>query len=380
MTPIKTTKFLKLLSQTELPTETLMPLLVDTLKALIPVLGVSVIRLNEQAEPTTYYTEIFDQESCHKFDMDGHRFASGDFPQANNTNTDPAAFCELFRHETPYGNLVPVSEAYLQGATYQYLFKPNNIYHVLDIEVKDKAKPVAILGLFREKKDPAFSNKELAIVGQIYTNLCLLFNRKTPEISHEQSEQWFLEKSTMITTDASGAIIAEAPEAIGLISNALACQSRAILNEQQVLPSQCLAFQQKVKSALSSLDNSVYLATPFGRLHLRAYPLGSTPNPERYGIHIEFYGDISEALLAYLRTVALPAKLIEIAYYVGMAKQFSELKAFLGLQNSSFKTYLSQLYAFFAVSDYEMLKAHLVQSAKQYAAEHNLRRHKIYND
>lgn len=57
MTKAKVVKFLELLSETDLPIVTMMPLLHDTLKAYIPSYEVWVFLVNEQMEPTEYYGE-----------------------------------------------------------------------------------------------------------------------------------------------------------------------------------------------------------------------------------------------------------------------------------------------------------------------------------
>lgn len=158
----KTKKFLHLLADTDLPTVTLMPLLVDTLKSLIPAYEVSVIHVNQNTEPTTYYTEKFDERSHDLFSEVGNELANNELRYDDSNAFDPAAYHVLFQQPTPYGNLVPVTQAYLNGATYRFFFEPNGIYHVLDVLIKDGDKPIAVIGLFRQKHEPAFTAKTRA--------------------------------------------------------------------------------------------------------------------------------------------------------------------------------------------------------------------------
>lgn len=377
MTPAKTHKFLRLLATTDIPTVTLMPLLVDTLKALIPSYEVSIIHVNEHTEPTTYYTEKFDAISHEMFSKVGHELANNQLHYDDTNAYDPAAYSVLFKAKTPYGNLVPVSDAYLNGATYRYFFAPNGIYHVLDILIKDQDKPIAVIGLFRQQHEAAFTQKDVNTIGKLYATLCQLFIRE--QTIETNAERRFLEKSTMVTVDENGVIINKAPEAMRLLSSALACKARELLSHDKILPSSCLAFRQQVQKVLQpephNAQQKVYLAAPFGRLLLRAYPLEQVSDAQQYGIHIDFYGDIAEAVLAYLRTTSLPYKLLEIAFFISMGDSSEKLQARLNLSYNSLKTYLNRLYVFFDISDFNRLKNTLIQRARKHATAQNERRH-----
>lgn len=379
MTVAKTKKFLRLLADTDIPTVTLMPLLVDTLKSLIPAYEVSVIHVNENTEPTTYYTEKFNEDSHDLFSQAGDKLATN---HQTAHKHDPAAFDVLFKQDTPYGNLVPVTEAFLAGANYQHFFKPNGIYHALDVLIKDDDKPIAVIGLFRQKHEPAFTKKDVKLIGDVHATLCRLFLRDVKV--DVPSSRRFLEKSTMVTVDEHGNIIGKAPDAMRLLTSALACKSRELLSKDNVLPASCLAFRTQVQKALSAsqsndeVQNDVYLAAPFGRLHLRAYTLAqdtSQENTTHYGIHIDFYGDIAEALLAYLRATPLSARLIEIAYLVAMGMNTNVLKQHLSLTYNSLKTYLNRLYVHFDVRDFDALKMRVIEHARLHAFRQSERRH-----
>lgn len=371
----KNIKFLRLLADSDLSALTLMPLLTDTLKSLIPAYEVAVIHVNERAEPTTYYTEKFSPNSHEMFTEAGHELANNTLRYDDSNAKDPAAFQVLFEQPQAVGNLVPVTAEYLAGATYRFFFQPNGIYHVLDIAIKAGNQPIAIIGLFRQKNEPAFTAKDVQLVEKIYDILCHILMKTT---SVADNSRLFIEASTLITVDDSGAIVAAAPDAESILCHALACKERAILSKDKQLPPSCLAFQRNVMQLVSKETAETYLDVPFGRLHLRAYPLADSPTAA-CGIHIDFYGDIAEALLAYLRTTELSAKLIEIAYFAALGHDLPALQQRLTLQYSSLKTYLNRIYSVFNVGDLSSLRQTLTEQAQQFTKQQRQRRcHVLY--
>lgn len=381
MTKAKVVKFLELLSETDLPIVTMMPLLHDTLKAYIPSYEVWVFLVNEQMEPTEYYGEKIPNNIHHLINRSGDQFASNTFEQNDSAEKpqektmDPASFQSFFAQERRYGNLLKLTKEYLEGATYQHIFKPVGIHYVVGASVIVEVKPTAIVGIFRQEHEPAFTEADATLVGEIYPLLVKIFSRKDTPKPRTLSTPRFFEKSTMLVVDDQGKIIFKKRDAFQLLSSALASKSRFLLNQENTIPPQCVLFNEKLKESASELID-VTLDVPFGHLILRSYELDSADDTvTHYGVHIDFYGDVGEALLHYLRVAGFPPSLMKIAYFIGTGESIEKVATRLSIKKSSMKTYLNRLYQAFYVSNIDDFREALLESTKEYLQKQTARRH-----
>lgn len=334
-----------------------MPLASETLKRIIPSFSLSMIRVDELCAPTTHYSEHFDEFSHQLFASAGHVFSA--------RSDDPAAFSNLLRGSKPFGNLIDGRKEFLEGATYQHLFKRNGIHHVLDLALRDAEGPIGILGIFREADAPAFTRADLVQVAEFYPWLVHALRAESRASQFDEVD------SALLVATPSGRIEFASALARDWLGDALGGPERGLLLNDGLLPAAVRALADQVARVRRRTPGRAHDASPptltlpvaGGRLRLRAYPLGSDAAGERLGVQLSLEVDRTVRLLRSLEDAELPPQLrrLALAYWYGLEPK--AVCGLLGITASTLKTYRKELYARLGVTSNKALLEHLEQRA-----------------
>lgn len=354
---------------------TLMPVAAGALHRLIPSLSLSMIRVDESCAPHQHYSEHFGEASHRLFAESGHVFSA--------RTEDPAAFGNLLRGKKAFGALVHGPAELYAGATYEHLFAPNGIHHVLDLSLRDGSGPLGILGIFRERQAPAFSRTDVAMVAGLYPHLvhaCAARDAtRHADHGHEEVDTGML----LVTTD--GRIELASPNARRWLEDATGGPDRAGITDRGSLPHACRHLAQWWERARSepseeSIANgppTVCLPVPGGQLRLRAYglsaSLGSSSPGGLVGIQLTLEMHRELRVRVALAGLSLTPQQRRIALLLWAGKDGAAIRAELGIGLGTLKTYQKELYARLGVTKVAELRQLLDTQAR--AITFDLARH-----
>lgn len=333
-----------------------MPAVSDAIKTLVPSFSLSMIRVDERSAPRHHYSEHFDEASHRLFAESGHLFALA--------SDDPAAFGNLLDpRRRPYGKLIETTDAFLQGGTYQHLFRRNGIHHVLDVAIRDARGPLGILGIFREEKAPRFTLGDVNMVAKLYPWLVHAFaaHRATVRGPGDEASRGLLAydeiDSAMIVASGQGVIQWASDRARAWLEDASAGADRALLmNRPSRLPEACRALcktwnaGRRTGSSLrdGAAPPTLALPLPGGRLRLRAYGLAAEHDGASDGafVGIQLSLEMSRGVrvVTALERSALTPQQRRVAFGLWMGKRPKEICEQLGLSAATLKSYQKALY------------------------------------
>lgn len=369
----RTLASLRMLLSSGIDLMTQMPVLSEEIKRLLPSFSLSMIRVDERGAPHEHYSEYFDEASHQLFSSAGHEFAA--------SHEDPAAFGYLLRHPKPYGTLIDLPPGYLEGATYQHLFKRNGIHHVMDLALRDSGGPLGILGIFREKKAPPFTRADVVTVSQIYGHLVHACAARPTTGAFDETE------GALVVTTRQGQVRWLSPLAKRWLEDASGGVERARLMEADMLPEACrrlcrLLEQNQAgpssrRREQGSTPATMTLPVAGGRLRLRAYDLfpGRVQEGEALvgiQLHLELHRGLR--LMKALSTFDLPPQLRQVAWGLWNGLAASEIASTLGVTASTMKSYRKELYARLEVDSHDALLRLLDERAQ--TATLDLSRHR----
>jgi DNA-binding CsgD family transcriptional regulator len=341
---------------------TQMPLTSVHLHRVVPSFSLSMIRVDARCAPQEHYSEHFDEQSHRLFASSGHHFAA--------PSTDPAAFANLMRQTIPYGTLVETAPSYVEGAIYQHLFKRNGIHHTLDVAVRDATGPLAILGIFREKKARHFTSRDVARIAEIYPFLVHAFAARPLPTSFDEVA------GALIVASRAGVIRWASPEARAWLEDASGGPERAMLMDHDVLPRACRQLCGMLERArLTRAKDTTHvvpelvLSLAGGRLRLRAYQLvpavsGASESAVADGdayVGIQLSLEMHRGLRVFraLEQCALSPQQRRLALALWDGKSPAEILDDLGVTPSTLKSYQRDLYARLGVRSASQLVEHL---------------------
>ncbi len=310
---------------------TQMPYVSELLKRVVPSFSLSMIRVDASCAPQQHYSEFFDEASHRLFAESGHLFAAA--------SDDPSAFGNLLRAPVPYGNLVRGGAAYEQGATYQHLFQRNGIHHCLDVALRDRSGPLGILGIFREKRAPAFTRSDVAAIAELYP--ALVHAARAAEVPANFDEV----DDAILITSCVGAIEAASPSALAWLEDAIGGPERAHVSGANVLPEAC-------RTLAARLDRgevpTLALPVPGGRIRLRAYrmsALSDDTTAARIAIQIKLEMHARLKVMRALDHAPLTdrLRLVALGYLDGQSPE--QIREALGITHATLKSYQKDLYS-----------------------------------
>lgn len=360
--------FLRLLCSSGIDLMTLMPVASEVLKRLIPSFSLSMIRVDEEYCPQEHYSEYFDEFSHQLFASSGHAFSL--------RTTDPAGFRNLLTNKQAFGTLIDTSPDYLNGATYQYLFQRNGIYHVLDLALRDGTKPLGILGIFREQKAPAFNRKDLTVVEQLYPHLVHALSANVAPASFDEID------SAMLIVNQQGGIQWASESAMLWLAEGIGRDDRAALLQHQVFPKACQFLckiwmeNQKLERKHAIQPPVVNLNVPGGRLRLRAYGLsGQLEQQMPYiGIQLSLETHRGLSILQALHHMDLSPQLTRLAFLLWQGKGGADIGREMGISANTLKSYQRDLYQHLQVNNLKAFISAIEQQASSMTID--LSRHK----
>ncbi len=347
-----------------------MPMASETIKRLIPSFSLSMIEVDARCAPQRHYSEFFDEFSHQLFGTAGHQIAAA--------TDDPAAFGHLLlRNARSFGTLIDNRPDYVRGATYQMLFQRNGIHHCLDVALRDASGPLAILGIFRERDAPVFTQRDLAVIDALYPHLVHAVAAEALPTDFDEVE------SALLIVDQSGTIQWASPLAREWLGDAVQVPERAALLDRNALPEACrelCRIWQHGRTPRRSHGGhspapTVCLPLPGGRLRLRAYELaGLGGQPAQIGIQLHLEMSRSLRILRVLESCALSPQQRRIAYGLSQGMSTRELREELGISAETLKSYQKDLYIRLDVSGVDALVQLLNERAQQVSL--NLERHR----
>lgn len=354
---------------------TLMPVAAPCLHRLVPSFSLSMIRVDERCAPQEHYSEHFGEASHRLFAEAGHAFAA--------RSDDPAAFGNLLRGKKPFGALVHGPAELHRGATYEHLFAPNGIHHVLDLALRDGAGPLGILGIFRERDGLPFSRGDVAMVAGLYPHLVHACAARPRSIESHADHDEVDTALLLVTTE--GRIELASPNARRWLEDATGGPDRAAIADRDLLPAACRHLARWWERA--RLDTSeettakgpptVCLPLPGGQLRLRAYGLAGalgTPSPGGLvGIQLTLEMHRELRVRAALAQISLTPQQRRVALALWAGKDAAAIRAELGIGLGTLKTYQKELYARLGVSKVTELRTLLDTQAR--AITFDLARH-----
>lgn len=319
---------------------TLMPVVSELLKKLIPSFSLSMIRVDERCAPREHYSEYFDEASHDLFANAGAHFAA--------RSSDPAAFGNLLRNRRAVGTLVDTPSEYIAGATYQHLFKRNGIHHCLDIAMRDGTGPIGILGLFREEDAPKFTRTDVATANELYQHLVHACAQRAPGTLFDEVD------TGLVVVDVRGRIVWASQEGRSWLEDAAVFSDRRPLVEQGVVPAACLALVQELLRARATSSKSegprrvptTTLPVAGGRLRLRAYALDAHEDRSSYvGIQIALEMDRTLRVMRALEYAGLTPQQCRIAVAQWQGSSPPDIRARIGVTPSTLKSYQKDMYS-----------------------------------
>jgi DNA-binding CsgD family transcriptional regulator len=354
---------------------TQMPAVSSSLHRLVPSFSLSMIRVDERCAPRHHYSEFFSEASHRLFAASGDQFSA--------RTDDPAAFSSLLRGKRPFGNLVHTPAEYTAGATYEHLFQPNGIHHVLDVALRDGAGPLGILGLFREKGARPFSRSDVATVARLYPHLVHACAAR-PRPTGLQSDAYEELDSGLMVVNRAGVIQLASPHARRWLEDASGGPERAAIADRSVLPEACRhlyrRWEHEQRGAQGSVEDgppTLCLPVAGGRLRLRAYGLApaletSTPG-DLVGIQLTLEMHRELRVRTALAHTSLSPQQRRIALALWQGQSTAEIRADLAVGTNTLKTYQKDLYARLQVSSVSELRQALDAQAR--AVTFDLTRH-----
>lgn len=346
---------------------TQMPLTSEALKRLIPSFSLSMIRVDERCAPQTHYSEHFDEFSHQLFASAGHVFAAA--------GDDPAAFGNLLRKPKPFGTLVDGRPEFINGATYQHLFKRNGIHHVLDVALRDDDGPIGILGIFREEDARPFTRADVAKVADFYPWLVHALRAETRPSRFDEVD------SAMLVATASGRIEFATPLAREWLGDAVGSDERTLLLRGDLLPEAVRALCGRCQVMQSGRPGRGHPLTPptltlrvaGGRVRLRAYPLAGEAGAERFGVQLTLELDRRVRMMRALEEAGVPPRLRQLAIASWDGVDPEQLPRLLEVTPATLKSYRKELYGRLAVTSSKALVEQL--DAMALSVRFDLRRH-----
>lgn len=373
MTRNRTLASLRMLLSSGIDLMIQMPVVSEEIKRLLPSFSLSMIRVDERGAPQEHYSEYFDEASHQLFASAGHEFAASDH--------DPAAFGYLLRHPKSYGTLIDLPPGYLEGATYQHLFRRNGIHHVMDLALRDSGGPLGILGIFREKKAPRFTRSDIVTVSQIYGHLVHACAARQTTGAFDETD------GALVVSTRQGQVRWLSPLAKHWLEDASAGVERAKLMKDGMLPAACrrlcrLLDQNQAgpssrRSEQGSAPATMTMPVAGGRLRLRAYDLSPVRLQEGEALvgiqlHLELHRGLR--LMKALSSLDLPPQMRHVAWGLWNGLAASEIASTLGVTASTMKSYRKELYARLEVDSLDALVRLLDERVK--TATLDLSRHR----
>lgn len=319
---------------------TQMPLLADALRSLVPSFSLSMIRVDDRCVPTEHYSEHFDEVSHQLFAASSAHFAS--------RSADPAAFANLMTNADPVGALVHAPPGYVEGVIYQHLFARNGIHHTLDVALKDgDGAPLAILGIFRERRTRAFDADDVARIRSVYPHLVHACRAPTAESVFDEAG------SSLLVVDAQGRVQWASVEARAQLAEAVFGAERTHLVKDGVVPSACRVLVAALARARSRRASDADARVPAltlrvagGRLRLRAYALepGPLASTTYVGVQITREVDRRLQILAAIDAARLTPQQSRIAWAIVRGLSGEQIASELELGRTTLKSYQKDLY------------------------------------
>ncbi|MCZ2250010.1 MAG: hypothetical protein LC111_14725 [Bacteroidia bacterium] len=337
---------------------TLMPVVSELLKQLIPCFSLSMIRVDERCAPREHYSEYFDEASHRLFADSGADFAT--------RSSDPAAFGNLLRNRRPVGTLIETSAEYVVGATYQHLFKRNGIHHCLDIAMRDGTGPIGILGLFREERAPKFTRSDAATANELYRYLTHAGAQRSPGTLFDEID------TGLVVADVRGRIAWASDAARCWLEEVAMCSDRARLIEAGLLPAACVSLVRDIIQARTTSSRSAdaprvpTTALPIagGRLRLRAYALDGYGPSDYVGIQMALEMDQTLRVIRALERTDLTPQQCRIAFAQWQGRPTREIRELVGISASTLKSYQKDMYSRLAVNSAAELRDTLDAQAR----------------
>lgn len=334
---------LRHLCSSGLPALTLMPLVSKQVHELISCLSFTFIYVDDACRPLEYYAEHFDEKTMQLFNQSGAELVT--------TEHDPASFKLLFSLPAACGNLLNPPDVFYQSSNYQHFFAPNGIHHVMDMQLTDNGRPIAMGAIFREKTQQAsFSQHEQQLMPMIHECLQHLalapnsFNqRKHAPLFADTTE----ERSCSMIVDQQGKIILASAQATELLKAGLSAGQRHAIREND--------FSEIFKRLTQAVQKNttelpiLRIAIPGGMLVLRAYRLenltsgSDVQTPDMTTIHISKQVPVAYRVWENLLRLKLTAQEQRVAWLLCQGKDAPAIETQLGIKTSTYRTYIKNL-------------------------------------
>ncbi|MBX3226416.1 MAG: hypothetical protein KIT84_44660 [Labilithrix sp.] len=358
MTKSRANALLRLHLTSGIDVMTLMPVVSELLKELIPSFSLSMIRVDETCAPREHYSEYFDEASHELFARAGAQFSA--------RSSDPAAFSNLLRNRRAVGTLIDTRPDYVAGATYQHLFKRNGIHHCLDIAMRDGTGPIGILGIFREERTQKFTRSEVVIADGLYHHLVHACAQRAIGTEFDEIE------TALVVVDLRGKIVWASRDGRRWLEDVAMGAERAPLVEAGLIPAACAELVRSfVRSRTTSSRASgagrvptTVLPIPGGRLRLRAYPLEGAGRCDYIGIQMGLEMDRGLRVLRALERAALSPQQCRLALAQWQSRPRSEIRSLLGVTANTLKSYQKDMYSRLAVGSAAELRELLDDQAR----------------
>lgn len=358
----------KFLCTTGVPLFEQIPLLADAIRASVRAFALSFIRVDERCAPTEHYSEYFDEASHRLFATSRDQFAT--------RSADPAAFANLLAAHDPVGRLVDFPPGYTDGAVYQYFFSPNGIHHTLDVALRDDTGPLAILGIFRERKTRAFRGDDVEAMRSVYDHLVHACHAAGTSHGFDETN------SAMLVVDRHGKLVFASADARARLAEVVFGSERARVVRDGVVPDACRALvaslsrhRRPVHERDLDRPPEVALPIPGGRLRLRAYALADGAGAPSGFVGIQLAVEMSRSArrLRVLGDASLSPQLERIAWGLVEGRSNATIATELGIGATTLKSYQRELYRRFDVDSGRALAE--VVSVRADALRLDLRRH-----
>ncbi|MCA9578330.1 MAG: hypothetical protein KC668_23015 [Myxococcales bacterium] len=316
-----------------------MPLLSEVLHRLVPSFSLSMIRVDERCVPSAHYSEFFDEASHALFAASGDHFAT--------RSPDPAAFANLMSNRDPVGALIDARPEYLGGLIYQHLFQPNGIHHTLDVALRERGEPLAILGIFRERSAPPFRREDVRLVRSLYDQLVHACRAEPAAGPFDEVD------SAMMVVSPAGRIVWASTTAREWLAEVSGGAERASMLDRGLVPDACRAILAMVRRARMAPRAGEVAAAPHvsvplpgGRLDLRGYALESDVAGAEGHVGIQLRVEVARdlRLLRALDATRLTPQQLRIAWGLCRGMSNSELGMELALSAATLKSYQKDMY------------------------------------